>query len=110
MRHFYKQISVDAENMRFYAACPICGSRQYSKKLPLLCRSKAQLPLYETGAASGMRQRSFLSARASASMALAVKFNLCRRCGRWVCDDCFVLGAEEDVCAICSDGSVSSNE
>ena len=82
MRHFYKQISVDAENMRFYAACPICGSRQYSKKLPLLCRSKAQLPLYETGAASGMRQRSFLSARASASMALAVKFNLCRRCGR----------------------------
>ena len=38
MKQFYEHIRVDAETLRFYAMCLICGKKQYGAKIPLICR------------------------------------------------------------------------
>ena len=100
MKLFYKRIRVDAETLRFYAECPICGKKQYGAKIPLICRSVRTLARCENGRANKLSQSAFNRAKVKATQQLALRFNQCRHCYQWVCDDCYdntdALGACRD--------------
>lgn len=102
MRQLYEQIRVDHKEKKFYADCDACGKRQYSVKLPLLCRGKELLQLLEDGYVGGLRQRMYNRCKARAVQDLARYFNQCRRCGKWVCDEMYDLNAL--VCNQCKGG------
>lgn len=101
MRQFYEQVRVDETEMRFYAECPICGKRKHAGKLPLLCRSKKMLELLEQGKSGRIRQAAYNRSKASAVQYLARFFNLCRNCGKWVCDDCYDIKHDCCTCREC---------
>ena len=100
MKLFYKRIRVDAETLRFYAECPICGKKQYGAKIPLICRSVRTLARCANGRANKLSQSAFNHAKVKATQQLALRFNQCRHCYQWVCDDCYdntdALGACRD--------------
>ena len=100
MKQFYEHIRVDAEMLHFYAECPICGKKQYGAGIPLICRSVRTLARCAKGKANKISQAAFNHAKANATQQLALQFNQCRYCYRWVCDDCYdptdVLGACRD--------------
>ena len=89
MKLFYKRIRVDAETLRFYAECPICGKKQYGAKIPLICRSVRTLARCADGRANKLSQSAFNHAKVKATQQLALKFNQCRHCFQCVCDDCY---------------------
>ena len=89
MKQFYEQVRVDAETLRFSVQCPVCGRTQQGAQLPLLCRSVKTLERCVKGRAGRIRQSVFNHTRANATQALAMRFNLCRHCCRWVCDECY---------------------
>ncbi len=106
MREFYKQVRVDKKEYRFFAECPLCGKRHYEQKLPLLCRSPQIVELVENGRAGRFRQHRYNKSRVAAIQVLARHYNLCRCCGEWVCNDCFLPAADEGLCAKCK-GKIS---
>ena len=89
MKLFYKQIRVDAETLRFYAECPICGKKQYGAKIPLICRSVRTLARCAGGRANKISQATFNHAKVKATQQLSLRFNQCRHCFQCVCDDCY---------------------
>jgi len=89
MKLFYKRIRVDAETLRFYAECPICGKKQYGAKIPLICRSVRTLARCANGRANKLSQSAFNHAKVKATQQLALRFNQCRHCFQCVCDDCY---------------------
>ncbi|MDO4566113.1 MAG: hypothetical protein Q4B42_02165 [Oscillospiraceae bacterium] len=89
MRQLYEQTAPDATKKRFYARCPICGKRRGAFEPSLLLESAAGLKALESGLAGGVRQAAYDKSRLKAASRLARFFNRCRRCGLWVCDDCF---------------------
>ena len=102
MRQMYAQVKADMASMRFYMACPMCGKRRYSKKLPLICRSKAQFALLEAETDGERRQAAYDHRKATTVSDLAQYFNLCRKCRRWVCDTCYDVEDNEGACRDCS--------
>ncbi len=102
MRDFYKQTGV-SQNARFYAACAICGKKHYGSKLPLLCRTANMPELLENGRAGKIRRCVYNKSFVSAVQVLAGYFNLCRSCGSWVCDKCFVPEKRNGICITCND-------
>ena len=89
MKLFYKRIRVDAETLRFYAECPICGKKQYGARIPLICRSVRTLARCADGRANKLSQSAFNHAKVKATQQLALRFNQCRHCFQCVCDDCY---------------------
>lgn len=101
MRQFYEQVRVDEIQMRFYAECPNCGKRKYAGKLPLLCRNKEMLPQFRSGKAGKLRQKAYNKSMVAAVQYLARLFDLCRGCGKWVCDDCYDSNSDCGICREC---------
>lgn len=105
MKRFYGQIRVDGETLRFYTRCPICGRKQHGARLPLLCRSVKTLARCEKGSGGRLSQSAFNHTKANATRQLAMRFNLCPRCCRWVCDECYDSTDSPGSCRDCSQGS-----
>ncbi|MBE6933004.1 MAG: hypothetical protein E7464_06475 [Ruminococcaceae bacterium] len=101
MRQFYQSVRVDAESLRFYYQCSICGRMQYGEKLPLLCRGVRALARCAVGK-GGMSQRVFNRAKVQAVQQLALQFNQCRYCLRWVCDECYDMDHTDGICCTCT--------
>ncbi|MBE6898727.1 MAG: hypothetical protein E7475_06975 [Ruminococcaceae bacterium] len=97
MRRFYEQVRADDTTFYFYTECAICRRRQYSKRLPLLCRSKKVL-----NSDKGLRQKIYKRFHAAAVQDLAIQLNRCEYCGRWVCDHCYHSGDKEACCLDCA--------
>lgn len=102
MRQFYEHIRVDAEALSFSAECAICGRKQYAVKLPLGCRNVRTLSGCVSGKANKISQTAFNHAKANATQQLALRFNQCRYCYRWVCDDCYDSTDTLGACRDCS--------
>lgn len=102
MKQFFEHIHVDAQTLRFYADCPICGKRQYGARIPSACRCARTLFLCTRGEASPFAQSRFNHARTNATLRLALRFNQCRHCLRWVCDDCYDVTDALGACVDCS--------
>ncbi len=101
MRQFNRQVRMDQRQLRFYAVCAICGKRQYGGRLPFLCRSQGLLPRLEQGQADPFRQKLYMQSRRKAVEQLVLRFNLCRGCGTWVCDECFACDQGDGLCHRC---------
>ncbi|MBQ9931589.1 MAG: hypothetical protein IJO79_04480 [Firmicutes bacterium] len=102
MRQFYEHVHVDAETLRFYAQCPICGNKFYAARIPLLCRSVKILARCAKGTANKVSQSSFNHMKAASVQQLAMlHFNQCRTCFRWVCDNCYDISCQDGVCRNC---------
>ena len=102
MKQFYERIRVDVETLHFYAACPVCGKKQYGGKIPLLCRSVRTLARCFNGRAGALCQTVFNHAKANATLLLAIRFNQCRYCGQLVCDDCYDSADDLGACRDCA--------
>lgn len=102
MRQFYEHIRVDAETLRFCTHCPICDSKRYGAKIPMVCRSVKTLARCVTGTAGRLSQWAFNRAKANATQQLAIQFNQCRHCYRWVCDGCYDSEDSIGACRECS--------
>ena len=103
MRQFYEYVHVDAEALRFSAVCPICGSRQYAVRIPLMCRSVRTLAKCAKGNGNRVSQALFNHAKAASVQQLAMlHFNQCRHCFRWVCDECYESDNADGVCRDCA--------
>ncbi len=102
MKQFYEQVRVDAETLRFYAECPICGKKQYGARIPLICQSVRTLARCADGRANKLSQATFNHTKATATQQLAIQFNQCRYCYRWVCDDCYDITDAFGACRDCS--------
>lgn len=102
MRQFYKQVRVDAETLRFYAQCPICGKKQYGARIPLMCRSVRTLAKCTKGRANKFSQTIYNHAKATAVQQLAMYFNQCRHCYQWICDKCYDINDSDGACRDCS--------
>ena len=101
MKQFYEHVRVDAETLRFYAECPICGKKQYGARIPLVCRSVRTLARCVKGKANTVSQSAFNHTKATATQQLALQFNQCRNCYRWVCDDCYDISGSDGACRDC---------
>lgn len=102
MKQFYELVRVDEETLRFFVPCQICGKRQYGAKIPLICRSVRTLARCAKGTANQICQAVFNRAKANATQFLAMQFNQCRRCHRWVCDGCYDSADALGACRNCS--------
>ena len=102
MKQFYEQVRVDAETLRFYTECPICSKKQYGARIPLICRSVRTLARCANGRANKLSQATFNHTKATATQQLAIQFNQCRHCYRWVCDDCYDITDALGACRDCS--------
>ena len=101
MRQFYEHVRVDKETLRFSVSCPICGKREYGMQLPFLCRGIRILARCEKGKANKLSQRIYNQTKANAVQQLAMHFNQCRSCYRFVCDDCYDVADSEGACKEC---------
>lgn len=102
MKQFYEHIRVDAETLRFYVKCPICGRKQYGAKIPLSCRKIRTLARCAKGKANKLSQTAFNHAKANATQQLAMLVNHCRHCYKWVCDNCYDSNDFIGACRDCS--------
>ena len=102
MKQFYEHIRVDTETLRFYAMCPICGKKQYGAKIPLMCRSVRTLARCTKGMANKICQTAFNRTKANTTQQLAMQFNQCRHCYKWVCDECYDSTDSLGACRDCS--------
>ena len=102
MRQFYEQVRVDAETLRFYARCPICGKKEFGARLPLICRNAGVLAKCAKGRANRFSQKAYNHAKAASTQQLALCFNQCRYCYRWVCDACYNIDDPHGACTDCS--------
>ena len=102
MKQFYEHIRVDAEKLRFYIRCEICGKKQYGEKIPVICRNVRTLLRCTEGRANKISQAVFNHTKANATQLLAMHFNQCRHCYRWVCDDCYDITDSKGICIECS--------
>lgn len=102
MKQFYEHIRVDAETLRFYVKCPICGKKQYGTKIPFNCRRIRTLARCAKGRAGKFNQTIFNHAKANATQQLAMLFNHCRYCYQWVCDKCYDVTDADSACRDCS--------
>jgi len=102
MKQFYELVLVDEESLRFYAKCSICGRKQYAAKLPILCRGIRTLARCKNGKANRLSQSAFNHRKAASVQLLAICFNQCRHCFRWVCDDCYDIDHANGACRNCS--------
>ncbi len=98
MRRFLDGIKIDNKTMLFYAECSLCGKRKYGPPVPFLCRGKKRIENCMAGKSNVISQKVFNHAKAAAMQLLAVHFNQCRTCLKWVCDECY---DEEDPNGIC---------
>ena len=110
MKEFYKLVKADAEALRFSVACEECGKKIHGEKIPLFCRGARTLARCKIGKANHLSQRSFNRAKANSTQLLALSFNQCRRCYRWVCDECFDCTDPVGACKACSEKSDSKRE
>ena len=101
MRRFYEHVQVDRETLQFSAQCPICGKMQYGLKLPFRLRSIRTLAKCEKGTAGKIRQRVYNHAKSNSVQVIAMLFNQCRHCYRWVCDDCYDISDPDGTCREC---------
>ena len=102
MRHFYEQVRADDTTFYFFMECDICRKRKYGRRLPLLCRSKILLRQIQEGQNS-LRSRLYNHYHAAAVQELAIQFNRCELCEKWVCDDCFCNTETNGCCVQCAD-------
>lgn len=110
MKELYKQVKADAEALRFLVACEICGKKIYGEKIPLFCRGARTLARCKIGKANKLSQRAFNRAKANSTQLIALSFNQCRRCYRWVCDGCFDCTDPDGVCKTCSEKNDNTGE
>lgn len=89
------------ERFQFYLRCGECGKIWYSSPLRF---SRANAPpagerqvVYEI-----IRKREREAALRLACGQAKECFNICPVCGRLVCDDCFLVGDELDMCRSCA--------
>ncbi|MDR0376939.1 MAG: hypothetical protein LBH70_04010 [Spirochaetaceae bacterium] len=77
-KDFAAQTVLESPAGTYTARCPICG---------------AELDM----------KRKWWTRQGAVLDALILHFNRCPRCGRWVCDDCFLAGSGGDSMGICRD-------
>jgi len=102
MKQFYEHVRVDAETLRFYVSCHICGKKEYGNRIPIICRSVKTLARCVHGNANRISQSVFNHAKANATQLLAMHFNQCRYCYNWVCDECYDIADSNGACISCS--------
>lgn len=101
MQYFYKNVSADLHNKNFYAECTSCRERKYADKLPVFCRSRKTAEKLSAGTGGVCRQKIYNRKKTLAVVHLAIYFNQCSRCGRWVCDSCYTTNVEDGICLEC---------
>lgn len=102
MKQLFEHIRVDAETLRFYAQCSVCGKKQYGAKIPIICRRVKTLSRCAKGKAGRLSQSAFNHAKAASVQFIAMEFNLCRNCFQWVCDNCYDINNDGWQCMNCS--------
>ncbi|MDR0916395.1 MAG: hypothetical protein LBN02_04310 [Oscillospiraceae bacterium] len=76
---FAKQTELDEPNMTYIARCAVCGKSRTIKK-KLFCSNDKTLS------------------------ELRLRFNYCQTCGRWICNDCYLVDdGNGNAMAICPD-------
>ena len=100
MKQFYTQVRPDTALTHFYAACALCGRREYASPIPLLCRG-GWAEACEHGNADRLRQSAYNRAKTDSVQRLALLFNQCACCHRWVCDDCYRADDGPGICGDC---------
>ena len=106
MKHLVELILEDLSSrdvFLFRASCGECGKEYGSKavhfsKAGIVPETKGKKIIYET-----MREQEFNSARASAIRDAADNLNYCPICKRLVCDRCFLICDDLDMCRQCAE-------
>ncbi len=101
MRAFYEQVQMDRRLWRFYAQCPLCAKPYYGRKVPVTSRGLRISARVQIGRADWLRQRLYNRRRTGAVQELALQFNFCPGCGRWVCDSCYDPACRDGSCINC---------
>mgnify|MGYP006919090915 FL=1 len=105
MRQPIKEALLDCstvEEFRFFVRCAECGKVWRSRSARF---SKADSPPETEGKRVIFRtlyERERTAARNRAAAEFVQNFNLCPICGRLVCDDCFRIGEDLDLCVSCA--------
>ncbi|MGN1351111.1 MAG: hypothetical protein ACI4VM_08990 [Anaerovoracaceae bacterium] len=101
LKKYMKDISSDSQ-YQFSVSCQVCGKPWISRAVPF---SKAGMKpeteekkiIYNV-----MYQREMEAARDLSVQKGKDHFNLCPICGKLVCDDCFMICEDLDMCIQCS--------
>ncbi len=91
------------DKFQFSIVCEECGK---VLEKPGRCFSKARIPPATEGKKvvyAALYQREKEEARRKASRAGEKLFSRCPICHRWVCDDCFMVCEDLDMCKHCAD-------
>ena len=91
------------EEFRFFLPCGECGRIWKSRparfsRAGLQPETEGKRVIYRT-----LYERERAEARTAAETELFQSFNLCPICGRLVCDDCFRVCEDLDLCAACAE-------
>lgn len=105
MRQRIKELLIDrstVEEFRFVLRCMECGREWTSppvrfSKAGIQPESEGKRVIFQT-----LYRREWESARERAVAAAGKAFNLCPICGRLVCDNCFLVCDDLDLCAACA--------
>ena len=105
MRQITKDLLADRsvpEEFRFSLRCTECGREWHSRparfsKAGVRPESEGKCVIFRT-----LYERERERERQRAAEAAARSFNLCPICGRLVCDRCFLICDDLDLCAACA--------
>lgn len=105
MKHLVEMILEDLSSrdvFLFRASCSECGKEYGNKavhfsKAGIVPETKGKKIIYEA-----MREQEFNSARASAIRDAAEYLNYCPICKRLICDYCFLICDDLDMCKQCA--------
>ncbi len=91
-----------ADQFRFSIICAECGEAVYSvpvrfSKAGVMPASDGKYIIYST-----LYEREKASARQSAVKSIGEHFSLCPICSRLVCDHCFLVCDDLDMCCACA--------
>ena len=101
LKKYLKDISSDSL-YQFSISCQICGRSWDSRPLPFSKAGSQPETAEKKIIYDVMYQRELEAARDSAVLAGKDHFNLCPICGKLVCDDCFMICDDLDMCRECS--------
>lgn len=87
----------------FAIRCEVCGEFWYSSSIPFSKAAQAAEHREKRELYDAIYQREKQRARLSASKEARERFSLCPICRRLVCDSCFLICDEMDLCRECAE-------